>query len=156
MKLICKHNGLELEITDSLLDKFYNLGMEHYPKEFGGLLIGSYSEDKKTCHVTETILPSKYVSSKYIFKRGKEGLKQKLEEFYNGTPSLNYVGEWHTHPDAEPEPSAMDKQAMKEISGNEDVLIASPILLILGIGTKKLKIGAYIHFNNQLYKYHEK
>lgn len=105
--------------------------MRHYPKEFGGILIGHYSEDMKICYVVDTIIPKKYKSAKYSFERGKEGLEKELKTFYEGKPRLIYVGEWHTHPDMMPEPSETDKQALKEISNHNEVNIANPLLLIL-------------------------
>ncbi|MBL7933132.1 MAG: Mov34/MPN/PAD-1 family protein [Bacteroidia bacterium] len=127
--------------------------MRHYPKEFGGLLIGRYSHDKKTCYVTDTILPKKYSSSRSTFERGKEGLKKKLVEFYNNDPPLIYIGEWHTHPDSKPEPSETDKQAMQEISEHENVTIQNPILLIIGVNKQRYEPKFYLSLNNKLYEY---
>jgi [CysO sulfur-carrier protein]-S-L-cysteine hydrolase len=145
--------GLNIEIKQELLDELYKVGMHHYPREFGGLLVGYYADDFKTCFIETTILPKKYKSSRYNFERGKEGLKGKLTEFYNNEPRLIYVGEWHTHPDGSTEPSGTDFNAMIEIAESDEVLIRNPILLILGITNDNYKFDFFIHQNKKLIKY---
>jgi integrative and conjugative element protein (TIGR02256 family) len=148
-----KNIGLNIEIQDKLLNELYAVGLNHYQKEFGGLLIGKYSDDFKTCIIETTVLPVKYKSSKYSFERGKAGLKGKLTEFYNSEPRLFYVGEWHTHPDSLAIPSSKDKSAMKEIEDNSDVNITSPLLLIIGLNNGNYHTGFYIQHNKVMYEY---
>lgn len=136
-----------------LLNELYAVGLNHYPKEFGGLLIGKYSDDFKTCIIETTILPVKYKSSRYSFERGKNGLKAKLTEFYNSEPRLIYVGEWHTHPDSLAIPSSKDKTAMKEIEESSNVNITSPLLLIIGLNNGNYHARLYIQHNKVMYEY---
>lgn len=153
MKLTCTNTGLNIEVEQELLDELYREGMKHYPKEFGGLLVGYYTDDFKTCMIRSSIIPNKYKSSRYFFERGKEGLKQKLIEFYNSTPRLIYVGEWHTHPDGIPSPSSTDLNAMIEIAECPDVSIENPILIILGVSKAEMKLGTFVYSKNKLLKY---
>lgn len=153
MKLTCANKGLNVQVEQTLLDELYHEGMKHYPKEFGGLLVGCYSEDFKTCIIKTSIIPMKYKSSRYFFERGKDGLKQKLIEFYNANPRLIYVGEWHTHPDGDPSPSITDLNAMIEIAESPDVSIENPILLILGVNKTEMKLGTFVYSKNKLLKY---
>ena len=153
MKLTCNSVGLKIEVRQSFIDELYCLGLKHYPKEFGGLLIGYYSEDLKTCIIESSIVPKKFNSSRYFFERGKEGLKQKLTEAYNSTPRLIYIGEWHTHPDGVPSPSNADLNAMIEIAKSPDVSIENPILIILGVTKTEMKLGTYVYSKNKLLKY---
>ena len=155
MKCYCSDIGLQIEMDESLIKRLYEIGLKVYPAEYGGILVGRYSDDLKTCFIEETILPSKHKSSRYVFERGKEGLVEKLTEYYNQQPKLIYIGEWHTHPDSLPIPSSTDKQAMKKIAGDDNVKINSPVLMILGISKKNYSIGIYIQFNGKLYKYEQ-
>lgn len=145
--------GLDIEVNQVLLDELYRAGMKHYPKEFGGLLVGYYSDDFKTCFVETTILPKKYKSSRYFFERGKERLKSNLTKYFNSVPRLIYVGEWHTHPDGVPSPSGTDMKAMIEIGESPSVNILNPLLFILGINPSKINLGAYVYSKNNLLKY---
>lgn len=153
MKFINKNIGLELEISSDLLELLYREGLKYYPNEFGGILVGRYSEDSKTCIVETTILPTAFKSSVNGFERGNKGLKEQLVDYYNETPSLVYVGEWHTHPNASPTPSTKDKKAMQEIESCEVVKISSPVLIILGINQNNYELGCYVQHLKNLYSY---
>ncbi|MFN8415756.1 MAG: Mov34/MPN/PAD-1 family protein [Cytophagaceae bacterium] len=153
MNLRCNEIGLDLIISESLLEHMYKIGMEHYPSEFGGILVGYYSEDMVTCTICETIIPEKYTTSKYSFERGKEGLFEKLELYFNQVPKLIYVGEWHTHPDMSTNPSLTDRQALQDIANNNEVNITNPVLIILSNNKNGYTFSSYIQFKNQLYKY---
>lgn len=153
MKLTNKEIELNVDIDDNLINRLYNYGIEHYPKEFGGFLIGRYSEDLKTVYIKETILPKKFKASKFSFERGIEGVKETLEIYYKARESMIYVGEWHTHPDNEPTPSSTDINALEEIANHDEVKIKNPILLIMGINKTKKELGFYVYFKNKIYKY---
>ncbi len=155
MNLECKDIGLKIELSDKLLDYLYVVGMKHYPNEFGGLLIGHYSDNMKTCIVSECVLPKKYKSSRYYFERGLDGLKETLLNFHESDPSLIYIGEWHTHPDMPSEPSETDKKAIREIAEHDDVNITSPLLLILSNNQQGYSFSCYVQFKKQLYKYEQ-
>lgn len=133
MKITNKELGLSLCIDDDLLQRLAEHGKCHYPKEFGGLLIGRYSDNKKEVSIEETLLPKLFSSSRYSFERQTADLKQILEEMFQQKPSLYYVGEWHTHPDSAAVPSNTDFQAMNAIVRSPDVFIKSPVLLIITI-----------------------
>ncbi|WP_157568783.1 Mov34/MPN/PAD-1 family protein [Mucilaginibacter arboris] len=153
MKLKNEEIGLYLEITDGLLNIIKDLGLKHYPKEFGGVLVGYYSIDKKTVNIIDTLLPVSYKSSKIHFERGSEGLKEQLIELFNAEQPLIYLGEWHIHPDARPLPSGTDVEGITEIAKHKDVNITSPILLIVGLTTTEMELGFYVYFKNKIYKY---
>lgn len=125
--------------------------MRHYPKEFGGILMGYYSDDLRTCNVTDIILPNNYKSSQYNFERGDDGLYEIMEMFYNKNPKQIYIGEWHTHPDMLPIPSATDKNALNEIINNSQVNINNPILLIIGNKKTGYSFACYVQYKNNLY-----
>jgi [CysO sulfur-carrier protein]-S-L-cysteine hydrolase len=155
LNLICKEIGLGLQVSESLMKYIYELGKEHYPNEFGGVLVGYYSEDQKICIISETILPRSYTSKKYSFERGHEGLVEKLKTFYDERPSLIYVGEWHTHPDNPPIPSSTDLIALNEIIKYPEVYITNPILLIISITPSDCKPVFYVPHQNKIYSYEE-
>jgi len=148
-----KDTGLKVEVEKAFLDRLYTIAMEYYPSEFGGILVGRYSEDRKTCIVCDTILAKEYKSSKYYFERGRKGLNMKLKAFYNQEPQLIYVGEWHTHPDMPAEPSGTDKQAMQEIEAHDDINITSPLLLIISSTPSNYSFNCFVQHKKQIHKY---
>jgi len=153
LRYYCPDIGLEVRISKELIEKLFKTGLTYYPTEYGGILVGRYSDDYKTCFIVDTILPIKSKSSRFLFERGNDGLGQKLTEYYNQEPSLIYLGEWHTHPDNTPTPSATDRRAMKQIAQDEKVKITSPVLIILGITKSRCDIGMYVQHQNKLHKY---
>lgn len=147
--------GLSLEIENRLLDDLLETGKKHYPNEFGGFLIGQYLNDNKHLKITDSILPTKYKSSKLNFERSAEGIDEQLYKLYHEEPSRFYVGEWHTHPNNSAVPSITDIKAISYVANSENSGIKTPILLIIGYNTtnSKVDLGFYVFFNNKLYKY---
>lgn len=153
MRFICKEIGLSVEMGKELIDEIYLSGLAHYPNEFGGVLVGRYSEDKKMVYINDTILPSTYLSSNISFDRGDEGLKEKLSELFIAKPSIIYVGEWHTHPNAAPVPSKTDIRALQQIVNSGSVNINNPVMLIVGLIKNQMQLGLYVYFNDAVHSY---
>lgn len=153
MKLYNKHKQVELVIDQELLDKIGKTGIENFPNEFGGFLIGKYSDDYKTLFITNYILPKIYKGSRYIFERSSKGIKSILSELFRVKKEF-YVGEWHTHPNGYTGYSNTDLNAMINIAGTSSVKIKNPVLLILSVSEKKLnKASFYIYDNKKLSPY---
>lgn len=155
MKLKNEEIGLAINIGDDLIKQLCAYGLSHYPNEFGGLLLGCYSEDYETVLIQDTILPKKYTSSKYFFERGIKGLTTKLKSSFKRTPGLIYIGEWHTHPNNPPVPSIADLIALREIVQHDKVFIKNPVLLIISIDNKHYELGFYVQFKNDIFRYAE-
>lgn len=153
MKLVNKETGLRIFIEQRLIDKLVRYGRNHYPNEFGGVLVGYYSNDKRTVNIIESILPTDFKSTRTSFERGVEGLEEALEGYYDQDRPLIYVGEWHTHPDNSPIPSATDISAINTIINNKNTSIANPVLLIIGCSKSSVTFGFYVWFENKLFRY---
>lgn len=145
--------GLSIETDDELLTSLVEKGKSHYPNEFGGFLIGYYTDHNKHLHITDTILPKSFKASKYSFERSTNGIKKKLANYFKKTPKKFYVGEWHTHPDNSPIPSLTDISAINAIINNQNACLANPALLIIGYSKTKVDFGFYVWFENELYRY---
>lgn len=137
MKLINRHNKLELVIEDDLLNRLGNLGIEHFPNEFGGFLIGYYTNDFRTVFVTDFVLPKKYNGSSFLFERSIDGIENVFNEIFKQTKQY-YIGEWHTHPNGSTIHSHTDLSAMIKTVECETVQIKNPILLILSVNKDKM------------------
>lgn len=153
MTLTIENIGLSLEIGDELLNTLVQVGKRHYPNEFGGFLIGHYSDDSMHLNITDSIFPKRFKASKCSFERSTKGIKNRLGDYYKETPQQFYVGEWHTHPDNSSIPSLTDISAVNTIVNNQDSRITSPVLLIIGYSKTQVDLGFYVFFNNKLYRY---
>lgn len=153
MRFTNRHTGLSLEIEQALLDSMIESGRQHCPMEFGGVLVGYYSNDKRVAIATDFILPQRFQSSPTSFLRGDEGLKEILKSYFEKTPSQIYLGEWHTHPDSLPIPSSADINSMNEIYSSKDVNINLPLLIIIGLNRSGYQLGIYSNSNGIIRRY---
>ncbi len=90
-----------LVVDDALLERLQDLRSSKLPNETGGVLLGVYDLDRKTIYVVDTI-PSPPDSEEWptLYIRGSEGLLEEVQNVAKRTGGqLEYVGEWHSHPD---------------------------------------------------------
>ncbi|MCZ6776817.1 MAG: Mov34/MPN/PAD-1 family protein [Ignavibacteria bacterium] len=84
-----------------LIEKIYTARAARLPNETEGVLIGAYDMQRKILYVVDAILSppdSQEWPTAYI--RGCKGLKQEIDRVSDITAyNLQYVGEWHSHPD---------------------------------------------------------
>ncbi|WP_111308028.1 Mov34/MPN/PAD-1 family protein [Confluentibacter sediminis] len=153
MKLRLKDIALELQVEERFINELARIGKAHYPNEYGGFLIGYYSDDKKILTITDTILPKKYNATPSLFMRDNIGVKQHFKNFYKEKPKKYYVGEWHTHPNNKAIPSITDIKAINSIRNDKDVAILNPVLLIIGYTDNHTEIGFYVLIKDKIYKY---
>jgi integrative and conjugative element protein (TIGR02256 family) len=93
--------GWSLALDHGLLAKLAGLRAAKLPKETGGVLIGTFDLERMVVHVLETI-PSPPDSKEWptLYIRGSEGLLKNVNEIFDASGGqLEYVGEWHSHPD---------------------------------------------------------
>jgi hypothetical protein len=90
-----------LILDEGLFQSLSGLRSSKLPNETGGVLIGCYDLANKTVYVVDTI-PSPPDSEEWptLYIRGSEGLRDQVAATSAMTLSqLEYVGEWHSHPD---------------------------------------------------------
>lgn len=148
MKLKKKYNNIELFIEESILNEMGNLGILHYPNEFGGFLIGKYSSDLKTLLIENYILPIKYNGFPYSFERSIEGIRVAFKNLFS-KKKLYYIGEWHTHPGGSTRYSHTDLIAMIKTVECETVKIVNPVLLILAVNKQKMTDYTFYFYENK-------
>lgn len=153
MKLFNTYNKLELCFKDSLIEKIGETAIKKYPDEFGGFLVGRYSEDFKSVEVTDYILPKKYRNSPALFQRSTYDIEKIFKELFIAKKEY-YIGEWHSHPNGSTIFSQTDLKAMKESVDCPTVIIKNPILLIVSINRLSLKgFTFYLYEKNKLFAY---
>lgn len=78
--------------------------------ESGGILLGQIT-DKKV-FILKASTPNKFdKSSRYTFDCNKDAAQIIIDyEFINSEHKTIYLGEWHTHPENNPNPSEVDKR----------------------------------------------
>lgn len=116
-------------------------------QETGGILIGHYSRDHAVAFVTEvTSAPIDSVRGATWFDRGVRGLKRKLQISWRKAHTF-YLGEWHFHPGASPNPSSVDSTQMTRIATSPLYACPEPILLIVGGTEAHRNVAGYVYEN---------
>ncbi|MFL5330478.1 MAG: Mov34/MPN/PAD-1 family protein [Gemmataceae bacterium] len=88
-------------LDEGLFEMLTELRSSKLPNETGGVLIGAYDLVHKTVYVVDTI-PSPPDSEEWptLYIRGSDGLRESVARVTATTAGqLEYVGEWHSHPD---------------------------------------------------------
>lgn len=148
MKLVTKDTRLKLVVDTQIMEEIKYTAISKYPNEFGGFLLGKYSDDLSTLTITRFILPNKYISHPISFERSSNGLKNLLRKIFINKQEY-YVGEWHTHPNGSTNYSSTDLHAMKAIAEHKTVNIKNPILLILSIGKSGCNDFTFYCYQNE-------
>ncbi|WP_299884309.1 Mov34/MPN/PAD-1 family protein [uncultured Lacinutrix sp.] len=156
MKYTNTYKKVELIISEDLLKRLSSYGIEQFSNEFGGFLMGYYSNNFKTLTITDTVLPKVYQGTPYLFQRSIKGIGGTFEVYYKKQPNQYYIGEWHTHPNGSTAYSHTDKQAMVNITQCATVNITNPILLIISINASEINgFQFYLYDNNELFPFVE-
>lgn len=131
MKVII--NRSDFILIKELYKKFKNV-------EIGGTLIGYKSEEK---YIITNIIYDDYIEEKlkkYSYSRNIENIKYKMISCINCNKGIDYIGEWHTHPNNKSIYSKTDEKAMENLVEDFNELL----LLICGID----EISAYLFKKN--------
>jgi hypothetical protein len=123
-------------ITDNwLLEKLRVARQDRLPNETGGILLGFYDMQRHIVYVADAILsPPDSQEWPTVYVRGYHGLKQALDRAGRITDwRLEYVGEWHSHPDgASCQLSQHDRVAYEWLEGEMAVYGHPALMLIVG------------------------
>ncbi len=89
-------------VTDKgLMETLSSLRQSKLPNETGGVLLGSFDMERRIVYIVDA-LPSPPDSEEWptLYIRGCEGLSEKITELDEKVDGMiEYVGEWHSHPD---------------------------------------------------------
>lgn len=123
--------SIAVDIDEQAFDAMHGAVRNADLRETGGILIGRYSEFGDRVIVVEaTAAPSDSRSFRAAFVRGIAGLTRRLRLAWAG--GLFYVGEWHYHPYASPQPSGQDFAQIVEFSKDRLYRCPHPVLVIVG------------------------
>lgn len=139
---------LSLKIENKLLEYMHSKALDASPNEVGGMLVGRY-ENKNSAIVENIVMPKEILGTSNEFIRNTAGLEELWFELKND--GLEYLGEWHTHPNGSAHYSRTDLNAMREVVKDKNVSILNPILLILSLDKTKIKgHNVYLYDSSRL------
>ena len=146
--------GISVELSAVAMKTIQARALAAGEHETGGILIGRYNLDGNKVLVSEATTQTKDSwSGRTWFQRGIHGLKDLLRSRWSG--GEYYVGEWHSHPSAAPEPSWKDITAMQKISRTRKYRCPKPIMVIAGTsGAREVSLSASVFSNGGLVRLH--
>jgi integrative and conjugative element protein (TIGR02256 family) len=100
-------------------------------RETGGILVGTRAGDVVTIARVSPPGP-RAVHRRFWFSRDTGFLQRWLDEEYDRTDGVvDYVGEWHVHPQLDTPPSCIDRRSLWKIARKSNYATDHPILLIV-------------------------
>lgn len=133
-----------LIVTAHAVSRLTELRAAKLPNETGGVLIGGYDLSRKIVYVVDTI-PSPPDSKEWptLYIRGSKGLAREVKRITTVTDGqLEYVGEWHSHPDGCPcLPSEDDLKVFAWLTQNMDDAGLPSLMGIAGEGRAAWYLG---------------
>ena len=129
-----RQNQWKIVIDQFLVDKISAARANCLPNETGGILIGSFDMIRHKVYLVDTILsPTDSEEYPTAYIRGIEGVGEKLAEVGLRTANnLEYVGEWHSHPEGcSVDPSIDDKELFAWLTQNMSGQSRPAIMLIV-------------------------
>lgn len=107
--MVFELNNQLLIVQQSVLELFQAF-VQHHPRspESGGILLGSSFESEE--YIMRASMPTSWDRQhRCLFIRDKRSAQIFIDyEWRNSGGTINYMGEWHTHPEDFPEPSRQD------------------------------------------------
>ena len=92
----------------TVLERYRQL--EAKVSEAGGMLLGRLISNSDDLVIDEATEPSKRdQKGRYFFFRRRSHAQKRVDEVWCGSQhTVNYLGEWHSHPEDDPSPSITD------------------------------------------------
>ena len=124
----------KININDYVLNVLKGYKQIEDKKESGGILFGKKSLDSNHYFLVDLTVPnSDDLCSKFSFLRRAKNAQKIINEKWEGSGGyVNYIGEWHTHPEASPTPSRTDIKTYKKISKDKSSLFEISVNIIFG------------------------
>jgi integrative and conjugative element protein (TIGR02256 family) len=106
-------------VSSSALDLLYQFKqVDPSDPERGGVLLGRLIVDSDDVVVDEITTPGPNDKwGRYFFRRSRNDTQKRIVDAWNESGhTRHYLGEWHTHPEALPQPSCKDRCNWRRIA----------------------------------------
>lgn len=142
--LVIEYENLVIEIEKKILKVIRDMRqINPTDKESGGILMGSIISKGNSVVLRDYTVPLKGdCQTRYRFYRRKKRHNAVLEnKWKESNKTIMYLGEWHTHPENEPDYSNQDLRNWKRIMRKSKTTSTYLFFIIGGITTYKVWVG---------------
>lgn len=117
---------------------------EKLPNETGGIILGSFDFERKIIYLVDILSPKDSLEYPTSYVRGCSNLKEELEEIsFNTAGNIEYVGEWHSHPDGYGTVMSYDDEKLLSYLHEQRLSGGYPGIVVI-VGDANQNIGIYI------------
>lgn len=107
-------------------------GWRTWPNETGGILLGA--SHGTVVQVAEVIGPGpKAVHMRYNFTPDSDWQAEQVAAAWSRNPSIEYLGDWHTHPGGSTQMSRLDTETAELISKAPRARQPAPVMVVLAL-----------------------
>lgn len=127
----CNHEPADVTIPKDCVTFMQDLITKKPTVETGGVMAGNVDE-KGNVNITHVSGPGPRAIQKATkFEKDVEFCQQFLDKLYvESNEKVVYVGEWHSHPSENNEPSGTDIKSLTEIAYQKEYLTDCPVMII--------------------------
>jgi integrative and conjugative element protein (TIGR02256 family) len=97
-------------------------------REIGGQLFARFEEENLLIELATAVPGSRF---RFSFQPDRRSEQIEIERYF--AEGLHYVGDWHTHPEASPQPSAPDVRKMSGIFSESEHQLPFMLMVIVGL-----------------------
>lgn len=140
--VIIGDGNMKVAVALEVIQQLRDLQEKHsFCKESGGIIVGYYENTLGGLKISDLTFPqAEDVRSRFRFIRKTAGHQDIMDELWKKSGyKKSYLGEWHTHNQANPSPSPIDKLNWKKIAKREQNF---DILYFVIVGTSKIGFWA--------------
>ena len=142
MKTVMFEDGTTIHVKDCVLATMLSyVQICSTQMEAGGIILGKKVVNREEYILTEITVPSSGDKrSRFSFVRNKKSAQNVINRKWKETDGVvNYLGEWHTHPENNPIPSEIDRALLRQIINDKSN--AFPKVTLMIVGTHSIYLG---------------
>lgn len=136
-----RRNGSLVEFSAGALDALNGMRqVDQDAPESGGVLLGRMIVDTDHVVVDEVTTPGlRDVQTRYSFRRSRDSAQLRVTQAWHETGSTRiYLGEWHSHPEDDPAPSAVDRRDWSRVL--KEAVYEQDFLLFAIVGRRSIRL----------------
>lgn len=148
LEIVLGESAETLTIADAVLKHIARYKQLHKGQtEAGGQLFGTVSG--KRISILEATGPRRTdYRSRYSYIPDRKAEQREIDERF--ALGLHFLGDWHTHPELLPKPSAIDLRNMRECVNRSKRSVSGFLLLIVGTAPIPQGLHASLHNGNEV------
>lgn len=131
---------MKLRIGKKVIKEWLKALKKADDREIGGILFGEHigDSDFKVIQATKQSKGGNQTCFQRNASKARKEIKRLSNQYNNNHEQYNYLGEWHSHPNAPALPSAQDETTMRQLLADPDTNANFLVLIIIRLAEDKI------------------